>query len=597
MSRALVLHAVLLPALAAATVLCQRASAQVEQVNVSSPLQRAVSSNLPGSGKLSGALSELTSNADAWALVRTAEAVRLVGVPLGPARDVTLVLHRVRPFAPDAVIIEVSERQNATPRNATLVERRVPIPQADYFAGFVEGDPESRVMLTSSAAGVHGYVNDRFGVAIISTGPPGGRHPIVSYSLSDLPSGAIEWQDIGCGVGDAGPVTVPEPEGGIASETPCRQVTVAVDTDYEYTALFGGNTAASAAYAGTLFAGALDVFARDLSARPQVTYLRLWTTPNDPWTTTGLLQSMPEFQNYWAANMAMVPREVAHMLAGRQLGGGIANGHNLCLGNCYSISGHLNGYFPYPLQDSHLQNWDIWVVCHELGHNFGAPHTHAYCPPIDQCAPSGFFGACQTQQVCITNGTFMSYCHACAGAFANQQMRFHAASILSIEAHMNSVCDLTGPSEPPVGVTDTMAAVGGTTAEFDVLANDVALNCETIEIGEAPEQSTAGGAVTIVPGAGPGGRDVLHYQAPQWFMGVDALSYRLRDASGQRSGDIAVSVTVASPFDLNSDGHVSGADLGEFLGLFGTNNARADFNHDGVVSGADLGMLLSAWTG
>jgi hypothetical protein len=48
--------------------------------------------------------------------------------------------------------------------------------------------------------------------------------------------------------------------------------------------------------------------------------------------------------------------------------------------------------------------------------------------------------------------------------------------------------------------------------------------------------------------------------------------------------------------DLNGDGVVDGADLGLFLGLWGSSDASADFNGDGVVDGADLGVLLGAWS-
>lgn len=46
--------------------------------------------------------------------------------------------------------------------------------------------------------------------------------------------------------------------------------------------------------------------------------------------------------------------------------------------------------------------------------------------------------------------------------------------------------------------------------------------------------------------------------------------------------------------DLNGDGIVDGADLGELLAQWG-GPGSADLNGDGTVDGADLGMLLAAW--
>lgn len=57
---------------------------------------------------------------------------------------------------------------------------------------------------------------------------------------------------------------------------------------------------------------------------------------------------------------------------------------------------------------------------------------------------------------------------------------------------------------------------------------------------------------------------------------------------------LVYSQTPPSPYDLNGDGRVDGADLGAFLAAWGGTGA-ADFNGSGVVDGADLGLLLSAW--
>lgn len=52
--------------------------------------------------------------------------------------------------------------------------------------------------------------------------------------------------------------------------------------------------------------------------------------------------------------------------------------------------------------------------------------------------------------------------------------------------------------------------------------------------------------------------------------------------------------------DINSDGHVDGADLGLLLGAWGGCPAgccQGDLSPNGIVDGADLGLLLGAWTG
>lgn len=47
--------------------------------------------------------------------------------------------------------------------------------------------------------------------------------------------------------------------------------------------------------------------------------------------------------------------------------------------------------------------------------------------------------------------------------------------------------------------------------------------------------------------------------------------------------------------DVSGDGHVDGADLAAFLGLWGTAESAADFNGDGIVDAMDLAILLAAW--
>lgn len=93
----------------------------------------------------------------------------------------------------------------------------------------------------------------------------------------------------------------------------------------------------------------------------------------------------------------------------------------------YGIAG-LNGYYNYP---NYNYTWDVNVVAHELGHNFGLPHTHnCYYEPnmIDTCVtqtkPTPIGDACLTGDNIPRPGTLMSYCHI-ANSTGSVELKFH----------------------------------------------------------------------------------------------------------------------------------------------------------------------------
>jgi len=101
---------------------------------------------------------------------------------------------------------------------------------------------------------------------------------------------------------------------------------------------------------------------------------------------------------------------LVHSLSTRSLGGGVAYLGGLYSSSSYGygVSGSLRGEF---------HKWDLVVVAHELGHNFGAYHTHDMTPQVDNCGnqcPADASGA-----------TIMSYCHLCSGGLNNIDYIFH----------------------------------------------------------------------------------------------------------------------------------------------------------------------------
>ena len=71
---------------------------------------------------------------------------------------------------------------------------------------------------------------------------------------------------------------------------------------------------------------------------------------------------------------------------------------------------------------------------HEIGHNFNAGHTHEaqyYNPRIDACGCSYTTGPvncttipCSSQLPLAKSSPIMSYCHLCAGGYANMDYTF-----------------------------------------------------------------------------------------------------------------------------------------------------------------------------
>jgi hypothetical protein len=186
---------------------------------------------------------------------------------------------------------------------------------------------------------------------------------------------------------------------------------IAVESDYE-TFLFYGGVQNAASYILRLLAPVSAIYIRDINIQIQSSYLRVWETSADPYNGTTSSVLLNEFRAYWNANMSSVPRTIAHYITTRPGGlGGIAWVNVLC--------SNLNNGFGYAFSDIDgtfnnlpAYSWDVMVVSHETGHNFGSPHTHN-CGwpggPIDSCYATE--GGCYSGPPISRVGTVMSYCH------------------------------------------------------------------------------------------------------------------------------------------------------------------------------------------
>lgn len=416
----------------------------------------------------------------------------------------------------------------------------LPLPDVQMFGGVVRGIPDSNVFLSFSSGAINGFVRVNQRTQVISSGPWGEGESAVIFDPDLLPQGVIRWRDFVCeSVSPGGEAPVMAAMGG--GSQVCVEILMAIETDYEFSAnLFGGNLTNSSAYVTTLLGAVSQIYTNAVNAHFKLGQVRVWSSNTDPWNAVSTGSQLTQFRNYYNANMSAVPRQLAHFLSGRGLGGGVAYLSVVCNSSYgYGVSANLSGHFPNPIVNNNSQNWDLNVTAHEIGHNCGAIHTHDYCPPVDQCASPSYWGQCQTATVCSNAGTLMSYCHTCAGGLSNILMQFHPASINSIGTHLGSLtCNVSCTSAPVVTI---LSPSNGATAAF---GTSVTFTGTAIDPDHGNLTSSLVWLSNIQGQIGTGGT----FSRSDLQAGTHTITARCTDPGGQ-VGTASMTLTISPPIN------------------------------------------------
>ncbi len=368
--------------------------------------------------------------------------------PAGPVRHATLtidtrqveaVLTPVRILAADARIV-LGQRDGADLPLAVGTDLRI-------WRGTLPAFPDGRVFL----------VEGRRTIGTVDLGTAGGRF-VLRAGEGGLSARPMVAAPHGlpvplCGVVDAETQPVVSRGATELVRPDTRLLRLAIETDYELYSLFD-DTEAELAYLLEMYAAVSEIFVRDVNTRIELTFIRLWTQPNDRFNQPDPLGI---FRQHWQNNMSQVPRDLAQFCSGRRdlPYGGVAYLSGICNSSGYSVTGYNLG-FVYDPEQVHGYNRDIIINAHELGHNYAARHAHDY--GYDTCdEPSG----------APERGTIMSYCgQTRSGGDGNIDLRFDSriASVmrnyasttcLAIDCDTDSVPDPgAAPDENGNGVPD-----------------------------------------------------------------------------------------------------------------------------------------------
>ena len=168
----------------------------------------------------------------------------------------------------------------------------------------------------------------------------------------------------------------------------------------------------------------------------QASYVNVWEIP-EPWANTAndAGTMLDQFRVEWSSSNPVLSSanwDLVHLMTKRPDSGtgGIAYLSVVCDSNYgFGFSAGMTNQSDFDPLPSYA--WNLDVVSHELGHNFGANHTH-WCGwpggpdhpsgsaggPIDNCY--GSEGGC-ADGPSTSAGTIMSYCHLNVG----KVLQFH----------------------------------------------------------------------------------------------------------------------------------------------------------------------------
>ncbi len=295
-------------------------------------------------------------------------------------------------------------------------------PEFTTYVGIIDGEAKSRVVLTYFNGEMIGSIERGQGekmMLIPTEGEIGGKQP--HLLAGEYASGTELFKD-GFNCGDENFEDVRKVLKGQKLEqnhplsNELLEVEVAVECDTDLFKKFGKDVGRVQRYVASVFNMVSRIYEDEINVTYHLPFVRIWTeSPVDPFTAQGDIRaSLYQLTEYSNQNPIDVPHNIVHMLTapGSTGVGGIAWLGGLCNEEWgYSVSG-LQGTFIYPFQG---YTWDVMVIAHEIGHNFGSPHTHSceWNPPLDTCVSQKMdvHDACSETDIKPSPGTIMSYCH------------------------------------------------------------------------------------------------------------------------------------------------------------------------------------------
>lgn len=250
----------------------------------------------------------------------------------------------------------------------------------------------------------------------------------------------------------------------------CRRVDVYFECDYRLYQDQGGTVQSAVDYVQSLFNVVAAIYAQT-GVNVRISEIFVHTQP-DNYPSTTSFEALDAFMDSVNTRPAF-DGTLGHLLSTLpKANGGVAYLDVLCsAGTGFNIgySNIFTSFLPLP-----YYSWSVNVLAHELGHNFGSPHTQScsweVSPGVQGMLDSCYFaeGECYTGPRIASVGTMMSYCHLMnlgvdfSRGFGNQP------GALIRDRYLNSSCLPGAVDFPQLSITRPDSVCSGSTANLAV---------------------------------------------------------------------------------------------------------------------------------
>ncbi|MDT8323547.1 MAG: M12 family metallo-peptidase, partial [Bacteroidota bacterium] len=311
--------------------------------------------------------------------LRADDNILLTSFPMPDGSSADLELRALKIFSDDAVVVV----------HGTQGERRRALPDVRAYRGSIRGEEGSFVWLAVESAGMTGSVL-RGGIEFSFTTRLADAPQTGDARLLTVYEATPEMQAFDCGVEDElfiDDILRGMPTGAgaqvLTADMDTLVARLAIDIDYEAFQHYGG-IEASENYIASLFTGVIAIYERDVAVTFEISYMRTWDS-EDPYSPASDKAALNSFTEYWRDNMDDVDRTLASLISRKPIS---ANGVTQGLAWVNQLCSRTHGYAFVKLSGNNGNiegHAGVWA--HEIGHNFGSPHTHScvWNPPIDSC--------------------------------------------------------------------------------------------------------------------------------------------------------------------------------------------------------------------